>query len=168
MLFAPSYEERRRHLPGDALLPDAAGIVMHGITIDAPPALVWPWLVQMGSGRAGWYSYDWVDNDGHRSAKDIVPSLQTIAPGGLMPSLPGATDSFIVAAVEANRDLILTVPAKGAGLLVTWEFFLEPRAAHRNACWCAVALHLDGPGVAPATTPRLRCVLSNVFTQSWR
>ncbi|MGP0094141.1 MAG: hypothetical protein ACLPKB_29975 [Xanthobacteraceae bacterium] len=77
-------------------------------------------------GRAGWYSYDWVDNDGRPSATAIVPNLQDVKPGDVMPSLPGATDSFIVASVQPNRDLVLTVPAAGGGLLVSWEFFLEP------------------------------------------
>src|SRR5262249_56126308 len=54
--------ERRQPLPGDALIPDAAATVMHAITIAATPERIWPWLVQMGAGRAGWYSYDWVDN----------------------------------------------------------------------------------------------------------
>ncbi len=49
-----------------------------------------------------------------------------------MPSLRGAKDSFIVAAVQPERDLILTVPAAGGGLLVSWEFFLEPLPQHRT------------------------------------
>jgi hypothetical protein len=69
---------------------------MHAVTIAASPESVWPWLVQMGSGRAGWYSYDWIDNDGHPSATEIIPEFQRIAPGDVLPSLPGATDSFIV------------------------------------------------------------------------
>jgi hypothetical protein len=121
-------QERKRSLPGDPLIPDPAAIVMHAVTIDAAPERVWPWLVQMGSGRAGWYSYDWVDNDGHPSATEIIPALQHVAPGDVLPSLPGVKDSFIVAAVQPERDLLLSVPAPGGGLVVSWEFFLEPLA----------------------------------------
>jgi hypothetical protein len=127
-----SLEERKRSLPGDLWIPDAAATVMHAVTIAAPPECVWPWLVQMGSGRAGWYSYDWVDNGGHPSATTIIPALQHIAPGDVLPSLPGVMESFIVAAVQPERDLVLTVPAAGGGLLVSWEFFLEPLAQRRT------------------------------------
>ncbi len=125
-------EERKRSLPGDVLIPDPAATVMHAVTIAAPPERVWPWLVQMGSGRAGWYSYDWVDNHGNPSATEIVPALQHVAPGDVMPSLPGVKESFIVGAVQPERDLILTVPAVSGGLLVSWEFFLEPLAERRT------------------------------------
>jgi hypothetical protein len=60
---------------------------MHAVTIAAPPEAVWPWLVQMGSGQTGWYSDDWVDNDGRLSATNIVPELQHLAVGDIMPSL---------------------------------------------------------------------------------
>ena len=108
------------------LIPNPAATLTNAITIDTPAARIWPWLVQMGSGRAGWYSYDRVDNDGHRSATEIIPSLQAVVPGMLFPSLPGATSSFILARVEPEHDLILTVPDSGGGLLVSWEFLLEP------------------------------------------
>ena len=99
---------------------------MHAVTIAAPPAVLWPWLLQMGSGRAGWYSYDWIDNDGEPSAEDIVAELQQLRVGDIMPSLPGATDSFFVASITPARDLVLTVPTPDGGALVSWEFFLEP------------------------------------------
>lgn len=54
-------QERRRGLPGDELLPGARAFTTHAVTIAAPAHRVWPWLVQMGWGRAGWYTYRWVD-----------------------------------------------------------------------------------------------------------
>ncbi len=125
-------EERKRFLPGDVLIPDPAATVMHAVTIAAPPQCVWPWLVQMGSGRAGWYSCDCIDNGGHPSATEIIPALQQVAPGDVLPSLPGVKESFIVGALQPERDLILTVPAASGGLLVSWEFFLEPLAERRT------------------------------------
>jgi hypothetical protein len=80
-----------------------------------------------GRGRGGWYSYDSIDNDGP-SATEVIPELQHLAKGDVMPALPGARDSFIVAAIEPQRDLVLTVPEAGGGVLVSWEFFLEPHA----------------------------------------
>jgi hypothetical protein len=56
-------EEVRRPMPGDNLIPDASGTT-RAITVAARPEQVWPWLAQIGYGRAGWYSYDWIDNDG--------------------------------------------------------------------------------------------------------
>src|SRR4029453_6373032 len=59
--WGASAQEQRQLLPGDALLANAPAWTTHAITIGAPPAAVWPWLVQMGWGRAGWYTYRWVD-----------------------------------------------------------------------------------------------------------
>ena len=56
-------DEVHRTMPGDGLIPDAASTT-RAITIAAPAEQVWPWLVQLGYGRGGWYSYDWIDNDG--------------------------------------------------------------------------------------------------------
>jgi hypothetical protein len=50
----------------------------------------------------------------------------------VLPSLPGVKDSFIVAAVQPERDLILTVPAADGSLVVSWEFFLEPLTQRRT------------------------------------
>ncbi|HYA63706.1 MAG TPA: hypothetical protein VED66_10900, partial [Candidatus Sulfotelmatobacter sp.] len=57
--------ETARTLAGDDLIPQPIGSVNHAITIRRPAREVWPWLVQMGAGRAGWYAYDFVDNGGH-------------------------------------------------------------------------------------------------------
>ncbi|MFZ0860214.1 MAG: hypothetical protein WAN18_06000, partial [Candidatus Sulfotelmatobacter sp.] len=68
--------EVARTLPGDDLIPQPIGSVNHAITIRRPPRDVWPWLAQMGSGRAGWYAYDFIDNGGRPSAERILPLYQ--------------------------------------------------------------------------------------------
>jgi len=89
--------ERKKPLPGDDLIPDPIGAVNHAITIRRSPHDVWPWLAQMGSGHAGWYSYDFIDNGGHRSAERILPEFQHATAGTVFPALPGAEDVFVVA-----------------------------------------------------------------------
>jgi len=70
-------EEVHRAMPGDDLIPGAASTT-RATAIAAPPDQVWPWLVQIGYGRAGWDSYDWIDNDGRPSADRILPQLQQL------------------------------------------------------------------------------------------
>ena len=75
-------EEARRRLPGEGVVPDARrDPSTMAVTIDAPPERVWPWLVQMGCDRAGWYSYDRLDNAGRPSAETVVPEWQNIKMG---------------------------------------------------------------------------------------
>jgi hypothetical protein len=82
-------DEVARTLPGDEIVVPHVGSVTRAITIAAPPEKVWPWLVQIGLGRAGWYSYDWIDNDGRRSADRIIPEFQDLQVGQLITMLPG-------------------------------------------------------------------------------
>ena len=119
--------ERIRRLPGDEFIPTAAGTLTHAVTIAGSPDGVWPWLVQMGAGsRAGWYSYDCVDNGGQPSAWRIVPELQCIAVGTVFPALPGITEGFVVLGFEQQRWLILAWPNRDGVPSVTWAFVLEP------------------------------------------
>ena len=96
--------EKGRALPGDDLVPDAEAIDTRGIDIAAAPDDVWPWLVQMGYGRAGWYSYDQLDQRG-RSADRIVEEWQALKVGDIVPTHPGG--GFEVARLEAGRALVL-------------------------------------------------------------
>ena len=122
-----THPERARVLPGDDLIPEPIGTLTHAITIRRPPREVWPWLAQMGAGnRAGWYSYDIIDNGRRRSAVRIVEELQHIAVGTLFPTVPGATDGFHVLQFEVGRSLVLGWrPAPIALPIVTWAFVLE-------------------------------------------
>jgi hypothetical protein len=96
--------DAERAMPGDDLVPDANIIETRSLAIDAAPAAVWPWLVQMGYGRAGWYSYDRIDMEGH-SAADIQPELQELAEGDVVPTHPGG--GFIARLVEPEAALVL-------------------------------------------------------------
>lgn len=96
--------ETTRRLPGDEVVPNPVASETRGITIDAPPEHVWPWLVQMGFGRAGWYSYDRLDQRG-KSAEGIVEAWQRLAVGDVLPTHPGG--GFEVAAIDPGRTLVL-------------------------------------------------------------
>ena len=111
-------------LPGDDLLPHAQYRSTRAITIDAPPEAVWPWLVQVGCLRAGWYSNDLLDNLGHPSARSIVPSLQHLEVGQWVPMAPSSTPTdrtaFKVHSFQVNRWLLWSKPDS------TWAWQLTP------------------------------------------
>jgi hypothetical protein len=77
-------DEVARRLPGDEFLEAADVVATRAITIEAPPSAIWPWLIQMGPGRGGVYTYDWIENlfglDMH-SADEIVPEWQSMDVG---------------------------------------------------------------------------------------
>lgn len=117
--------ERICALAGDGLIPQPIGTVNHAITIHRPPRDVWPWLVQMGSGRAGWYAYDFIDNGGHHSAERILPAYQNILVGSVFPALPGVTDVFLVTQFEPERSLVLSWRLPSGKYQTSWAFVLE-------------------------------------------
>jgi hypothetical protein len=91
-------------IPGDDLIAEPSATETRGITIDAPPARVWPWLVQMGYERAGWYSYDALDNRA-ASSETILAEYQSLKVGDIVPTHPGG--GFKVEFVEPERALVL-------------------------------------------------------------
>jgi hypothetical protein len=93
-------EEVQGAYPGAELIPGGARGATDAITIEAPPAAVWPWLIQMGYGRAGWYSWDHLDNFGHASADRIHPEWQQLAVGDRLPADPYHKTWWEVAALE--------------------------------------------------------------------
>src|SRR6187551_2045281 len=91
--------------PGADLVPNSRRGATMAATIDATPSQVWPWLVQMGHDRAGWYSWDRLDNFGMASADRIHPEWQTIAVGDRLASTPSGSQWFEVAAADPPRFL---------------------------------------------------------------
>ena len=135
-----SKEERTATYPGDDLIPGGRRYGAMATTIAAPPEGVWPWLVQMGCDRAGFYSFDRLDNGGRPSADRIHPEWQDLREGDRIASAPDASRWFDVALLVPERALVLrasvTVPAArnfdpALGLPPaysdsTWGFFLRP------------------------------------------
>ncbi|MGZ3615923.1 MAG: hypothetical protein ACXWOL_03420 [Ktedonobacteraceae bacterium] len=78
-------DEVMHAMPGDELIEKPTFNVTRAITIHARPEEIWPWIVQIGYGRAGFYSYDLLDNLGKPSADHIIPELQHIEIGTWIP-----------------------------------------------------------------------------------
>ncbi len=117
-------EEVHRPLPGDELLPDADLVATRAISITAPSAEVWPWLVQIGVGRAGAYSWDWLDRLfglDMRSSRRIVPELQGLAVGDVIPVANDGT-GLRVQVIEPER-VLATRTDDGTW---AWTWVLEP------------------------------------------
>lgn len=109
-------EEATEPLPGDELVVAPVHSGTQAVTIDAAPAEVWPWLVQMGCGRAGWYAIDHVDNAGRPSADAINPEWQRLEVGDRVDAVPGGRIAFPVEQIEQGRSLVFGGPiAAGSG-----------------------------------------------------
>jgi len=111
-------------LPGDEMIRSAAHTLTHAITVHCSRRELWPWLIQMGADRAGWYSYDVLDNGGRRSVEHIVQGLQSPPVGAVFPALPGERDGFILLESEPTKWLVLGWHGPDGGLNVTWSFML--------------------------------------------
>jgi hypothetical protein len=103
-------EEISSSMVGDDLCSDATVVATRSITIGAAPQEVFPWIRQMGFGRGGWYSYDWLDNLGRKSASTIHDEWQSVEAGDKIPSGP---ISFTAAIVDAPRHFVLEIQSLG-------------------------------------------------------
>ena len=126
-------------MPGDDIIDDIAYLATRAITIDAPPTAVWPWLVQVGCLRAGYYADDLLDNLGHPSARQILPEFQCLEIGQWVPMSPTPTDTtaFKVAAFETNEWLLWQQP------LSTWSWKLTDIPEGRTRLVTRLRIHLD-------------------------
>ena len=100
-------EEVARCFPGADIIPGATRSATMATTFDGPPSVVWPWLVQMGHDRAGWYSFDGLDNFGRRSADRIHAEWQDLSVGDRLLAKPDGGQWWEVAALEPERFLCL-------------------------------------------------------------
>jgi hypothetical protein len=124
--------EEKMSIPGDELVPNPVLTANRVISIKAPADAIWPWLLQLGQGRGGFYSYQRLENmigcDIH-NADEIIPELQELKIGDLVRLGPEGMPAFSVAAIEAGSALILRgdMPdPTGESTTWIWIFFLVP------------------------------------------
>lgn len=126
----------RRAMPGDDVVPDPVRTSTRSVAVHAPPHEVWPWLVQIGHGRGGLYSYDWLENligcDLH-SVDEILPGEQSLVPGDLVRMGPEGYPCFAVVSVDPPRHLVLQSadpttgrPTSDGPTNASWQWGLEP------------------------------------------
>jgi hypothetical protein len=127
LTWGATADEVTRAIPGDELLPRPDICSTRAVTIDAPPSAVWPWLVQMGSGRGGAYTYDWIENLlglNMHSADTILPEFQHLRTGDL---LPLGDKGPRMRAEVVDRERTLTFRSEDRHWV--WAFALYPEAA---------------------------------------
>ncbi|MGH4011858.1 MAG: hypothetical protein ACRDTH_27460 [Pseudonocardiaceae bacterium] len=161
-------EEVRRPYPGADLVPGGARGATMAVTIDSPPSRLWPWLVQMGCDRAGWYSWDRLDNGGVPSTERICPEWQEVTVGDHLASTPSGSTWFEIAALEPKRFLALRASFDLRGRPFD-PIGSRPRR-YTDSVWCFLLEELPGErtrlvvsGYAAARPRLLQAVLSFVF-----
>ncbi len=115
--------EVSRVMAGDELVPRPTFNATRAITVAAPLVAIWPWLVQVGLTRAGWYSYDLLDNLGRPSATRIIPELQHLAPGDVVPMSPDGTQGMHVHSMDRPHSVVWRDPGG-----TSWAWQLDPNA----------------------------------------
>lgn len=145
---APTPEEVARSLPGDDLVPAATTVMDRSFNLPAPPAEVWPWLVQLGKRRAGWYLPRWVEwwlPRPRRALRRLDPRWQDLAVGDVIPDWGGRDATFTVAELDPPRTLVHT--SRRGRTDVSWALCLTADGA-------ATRLHLR-LRLGPVRHPRL-------------
>ena len=141
-------EEQQAALPGDDV--DAPPYVTRAITIDAPPSAVWPWIVQIGQDRAGFYSNTWIENlfgSDIRNADSIHPEWQQRAVGDRVPL--ARPDLLFGAGAVGHTDIVVLQPPHAIGIIVG-RFVLEPLGENGTRLLFRESLQTQGP---PAQGP---------------
>ena len=143
MSWGATQAELAASYPGDDLVPGGRRSSVMATAIEAPPEQVWPWLIQMGADRAGFYSWDRLDNGGRPSATSIHPEWQDLRQGGRIIAAPDGSVWFDVPMLEPGRTLVLRAslelpkprnfrsdgPLPRAYTDGVWAFHLFPTAA---------------------------------------
>ena len=133
-------EELERPMPGDEIVRRPTFNATRALTIEARPEEIWPWIVQIGMTRAGWYFYDLLDNLRRPSARRILPQFQTLKVGDVIPMSPDGKQGPLVKDFEEDR-WMLWWDGKGG---MSWFWGLYPVGEEaRTRLITRVRLHYD-------------------------
>lgn len=129
----PTAGEVSDAMPGDDLVPGASVVMDRAFTVPGEPAAVWPWIVQLGKRRAGWYLPRVVERvvpRSRRAARSIDPRWQRLAVGDVIPDYGGAHETFTVGRVEPPYALVYT--SRRGHVDVSWAIRLDPDGRGRT------------------------------------
>ena len=162
--------EASEPLPGDGRTSHPRVQSTRAVTIDAPPEQVWPWLLQMGIGRAGFYTHDWVERlmfraryvEGKHSATRIHPEVPPLRAGDTVPMGAGgfapvsevepyrhliAQETYVLRALAGNRTRLIA-RYRGMGFVSPAAHAIRPDAGRLPRLLRFAVLHLPGAGLA--------------------
>lgn len=153
-------------LPGDDLLAEPASQLTRAVTVDVPPTDVWPWVVQLGADRGGFYSYDWLEDLfglGIHSADRIVTEWQDLAVGDVVAADRRRSGGWYVVALQPEEALVLQVADlktgrptnrdEGLGWEFQWTFALRPAPGGRTRLLVRERVAFGSPATRALMTP---------------
>jgi hypothetical protein len=141
LTWGATADEVSRRMPGDEIVDVPTFSATRGVTVNAPAECVWPWLVQVGYRRAGFYSWDALDNDGVPSAGRIMAEYQGLRVGDVVPLSKDSTAR--VADMVRERHLLLVFPPDTPA---TWAWGLYPIDSTRTRLVSRLRVRVDNVG----------------------
>jgi hypothetical protein len=154
-------EEMAAPRSGDALVPGADVVMDRAFDLDASPEVVWPWIVQLGKGRAGWYlprSVEWAIPPSRRAARAVLPDWQRLAVGDVIPDWGGRDATFEVVDLDPTRHLVHR--STRGHTEISWAIVMSPRDGALNGARCRVHLRLR---LGPVRRVRLATHVGGAF-----
>ena len=123
----PTRAERDEARPGDLIVAAPDVVMDRAFTVPGPPEVVWPWLLQLGKGRAGWYlprSLERFVPRRRRAARRIEARWLNLVVGDVIPDYGGPRETFTVAEIDAPTSLVYR--SRRRAITVTWAITLRP------------------------------------------
>jgi len=128
--IAPTSEERAASMAGDDLISSPDAVMDRAFTLPAPPEVVWPWVLQLGKRRAGWYLPSTVERfipKGRRALRSVDPQWEELQIGDVIPDYGGRNETFEVARIEPPHRLVYR--SQRGRMSVSWSISLESMPA---------------------------------------